>query len=414
MSASSASAPAAEPALETPSAQRKRHASERAFLASRLATASKPRLGRPALAPSAAAEQTAALEARIAAEVAALRAARAARGEPEEDAEEAAAPAAAAAAAAAVTASAAPASGDAARARAAASSPAPAAAPAPAPAAIRTRAAENAALATQLAKENFEVFPVAADGHCLFRATAHQLVRARGEAVAAALAAGNERAGACPFSPSPLSLSLSLSQALLRVRSGAGGEPSEHDFRSLRRRAATYIRLHADDFAPFLPYEPSDGYPDSPEADAAAGGAGVRAAVAKYCERLERSALWGGHPELKALCCTLGVPFVVYQAEGEPWRLAPTADRMVGGGGGGGGGSGASYSAPRPPRRRGRAREEYDGGDADDADDGGGGRGATDGGVSDEAALRLSFHRHFAPGVEHYNSVVPTPRAARA
>jgi len=194
------------------------------------------------------------------------------------------------------------------------------------------------------------------------------------------------------------------------VRSGAGGEPSEHDFRSLRRRAATYIRLHADDFAPFLPYEPSDGYPDSPEADAAAGGGGVRAAVAKYCERLERSALWGGHPEIKALCCTLGVPFVVYQAEGEPWRLAPTADRMVGAGDDGG----APHALPRPPRRRGRAREEYDGGDADDGDDGGGrrGGGAADGGVSDEASLRLSFHRHFAPGVEHYNSVIP--RAARA
>ena len=89
MSAAAAVPPAA---LETPSAQRKRHASERAFLASRLATASKPRLGRPALAPGAAAEQTAALEARIAAEIASLRAARAERGEPEEEEAEEAAP----------------------------------------------------------------------------------------------------------------------------------------------------------------------------------------------------------------------------------------------------------------------------------------------------------------------------------
>ena len=142
------------------------------------------------------------------------------------------------------------------------------------------------------------------------------------------------------------------------------------------------------------------------------------AAVARYCERLAVSAAWGGHPELKALSCTLGVPIVVFQAEGEPWRVAPTADRMLGSGGGGSGsgsGSGSAWAAsslatPRSAAgQRARARDEYDGA-ADDDDGGGrGGARAFDDSVSDEAALRLSYHRHFSAG-DHYNSVVVSAR----
>lgn len=352
-SKTSESADAADPCLyEKPSEQAKRHAAERAFLASRLATAAKPRLGRPALSAAAAAQQTAALEERIARETAALRAARVARGDPEEEV--------------AVAASVAPAMLNAAKTtslspsvvvnlNATASAAAPVAPVAATPA--RLRAVETAALTAKLAPQGLEIFAVTGDGHCLFRAVAHQLSLLRGGAPAAA--------------------------------------GSDADYRSLRARAATYIRLHADDFAPYLPYEPSDGYPAAP----VPGSDAVHAAVSHYCERLATTSTWGGHPELKALSCTLGVPLLIFQAEGEPWRVAPTADRILSG-------AGSGATAPRPVRRA-RAREEYDGGDDDSA-----GGGVDDGGVSDDAALRLSFHRHFSAG-EHFNSVVPMSSAAR-
>lgn len=154
---------------------------------------------------------------------------------------------------------------------------------------------------------------------------------------------------------------------------GAGGD-SGGDYLSLRRRAATYIRLHALEFAPFLPYEPADGYPeDEPNNETK-----VKAAVDKYCQRLSSTSAWGGHPELRALASTLGVPIMVYQAEGDAWRLAPDneegeGDAMVKGGGG--------------LKRRG--------------DDG-------------EGVLRLSFHRHYYALGEHYNSVISSSSTARS
>jgi len=95
----------------------------------------------------------------------------------------------------------------------------------------------------------------------------------------------------------------------------------------------------------------------------------VRAAVARYAARLASTAQWGGHPELRALACTLGRPIVVYQAGAAPWQMAPDADAMLVAG-----------------------------------------RTGTGGGVV--APLRLSFHKFYYGLGEHYNSVVP--RAARA
>ncbi len=114
------------------------------------------------------------------------------------------------------------------------------------------------------------------------------------------------------------------------------------------------------EFAPFLPYEDEDGY------GADGTDEGVRAAVSRYCDRLVRSSCWGGHPELRALSCTVGVPIVVFQATHPPLVFRPSGAQS-------GGGAGAQL----PP-----------------------------GGVFDtEFALRLSFHRHYLTLGEHYNSV---------
>jgi len=47
--------------------------------------------------------------------------------------------------------------------------------------------------------------------------------------------------------------------------------------------AAEYIQAHGDDFGPFLPYEPDDGFDSDPAR-----------ALAKYCDRLATTSVWGG------------------------------------------------------------------------------------------------------------------------
>lgn len=153
------------------------------------------------------------------------------------------------------------------------------------------------------------------------------------------------------------------------------------DHAALRLRAAAYIRTHADEFGPFLPYDAGDAFP---EGEAAATPAAVSAAVARYCSRLEApsGAVWGGHPEIRALACTLGVPVAVYTAgAAAPLVLEPTGDeqrRGVGGAATPGGG------APLLPPAA-----------AADA----------------AATLRLSYHTRFYALGEHYNSVVPAAAA---
>lgn len=66
----------------------------------------------------------------------------------------------------------------------------------------------------------------------------------------------------------------------------ASSSASAPDAGALRRRAADYIRLHADDFAPFLPYEPGDGFPEGADPPRPA----VLRAVEHYCARLAGTA----------------------------------------------------------------------------------------------------------------------------
>lgn len=163
---------------------------------------------------------------------------------------------------------------------------------------------------------------------------------------------------------SPNCLQAVADQLAAASRASGGSGSGTLDHAALRRRAAEYIATHAADFAPFLPYEASDAYPTVAEPTPS----DVRAAVERYTTRLASTAAWGGHPELRALACTLGRPIVVYQAGAAPWQMTPDAEAMLAAGGSGGVGV-------LPP-------------------------------------LRLSFHKFFYGLGEHYNSVVP--RAAPA
>jgi len=145
-----------------------------------------------------------------------------------------------------------------------------------------------------------------------------------------------------------------VSDQLQRLAAGGSAVPAHGE---LRKRAADYIRMHAVDFAPFLPFEPADGYDGSSRTTA------VQRAVDAYCKRLAETSMWGGHPEIRALSCTVGLPIIVYQAELDPLRFTPETE---------------TFAATKRT-----AMDDYD------------------------VVLRLSFHRHYFALGEHYNSVVP-------
>lgn len=175
-----------------------------------------------------------------------------------------------------------------------------------------------------------DVRHIAADGHCLFRAVSDQL----------------------------------------KIRAGptasSAGSPAAvvPDYLALRKRAAEHIKMKWTDFHPFLPYEPADGYPES-----GAGNAAIQAAVGKYCERLANSGCWGGHPEIRALASSVGLPILVYQSDAPPMEFAPS-------------GSESALAS------RGRAAA----GDED-------------------LSLRLSYHKQYLTLGEHYNSVFRLSKA---
>ena len=187
-----------------------------------------------------------------------------------------------------------------------------------------------------------------------------------------------------PRPPPPPSLAApqAVSDQLHRLAT-VGGAPAAAvpDHTTLRARAAEHIRAHADAFAPFLPYEPADGYPEGVQPDPGA----ARRAVGRYCARLAGSSAWGGHPELRALSCTLGLPLRVFQAGAPPLELTPEHESMAGRaprGAGDGEGDDGGYAAAlrqRPSAVMGDGR----------------------------LLLQLTFHRSYYTLGEHYNSVVP-------
>ena len=168
---------------------------------------------------------------------------------------------------------------------------------------------ETLALLQQLRPQRLAIKKVPGDGSCLFRAVADQLA----------------------------------------LQSGGG---AAHSHGALRARTADFIRAYWEEFAPFLPYEPEDGFPGG-------SGASARAAVGLYCDRLAGTNMWGGHPEIRALANIVGCSIVVYREGAPPLQFHPRGEELEG-----------------------------------DA-------------AATRAVLRVSFHAHFTAQSEHYNSVVP-------
>ena len=227
------------------------------------------------------------------------------------------------------------------------------------------------ALRRQLAPLGFGMRLVPADGNCLFRVRWH--CRATHyHAPSLCLLMLYCSVCACVFVQAVADQLFLLGDGsatpAASSSSSSGGGGGGADYLPLRRRAADYILAHADAFAPFLPYEPSDGYP---EGEDAATPAATRAAVGRYCARMGgATSAWGGHPEIRALACSLGLPIELFTASGAPIEFTPEGGELRGG-------------------AAGEGRRQW----------------------PDSARLRLSFHRYYYALGEHYNSVCAVGRA---
>jgi OTU domain-containing protein 6 len=110
------------------------------------------------------------------------------------------------------------------------------------------RKKECEAISRKLVEVNRRIKDVAADGHCLYRAVADQ---------------------------------------------------SGTTYTSIRETCATFMEVHADDFAPFIEDE----------------------SFGDHCAKVRSSAEWGGQPELLALARALQRPIVVYSRDAAPLRM---------------------------------------------------------------------------------------------
>ena len=141
---------------------------------------------------------------------------------------------------------------------------------------------EMALIEAKLATLSLAVKPVAADGHCLYRAVLDQLG-----------ATGHARAGDYP--------------------AGEAGVVK------LRGDVARFMRARAGTFVPFLALAEGDTFE-------------------RYCARVADTADWGGQPELLALAQLLRTPIEVHKADAPVLLMGE--DEGGGSGGGGGGGDG--------------------------------------------------------------------------
>jgi OTU domain-containing protein 6 len=73
----------------------------------------------------------------------------------------------------------------------------------------------------------------------------------------------------------------------------------KHDFISLRLLAGEYLKVHAEEFAPFLGLSPSDSEYE------------------EYCRKVISvgDAEWGGQLEIKALCSCLNRTMLIFSAD---------------------------------------------------------------------------------------------------
>lgn len=118
------------------------------------------------------------------------------------------------------------------------------------------KAVELDAIEGQLKPSNLRIHPVAADGHCLYSAIAHQM----------------------------------------NVHDIPSAVPASVE--GLRNAAADHLLQHRGEFMPFI---------DSVNGD--------DAAFERYCEQLRNTAVWGGQIELSVLATVLNTPIEVYAAD---------------------------------------------------------------------------------------------------
>lgn len=128
---------------------------------------------------------------------------------------------------------------------------------------VSERQIETDLILSKLQHLQLTIKDIPSDGHCMYHAVADQLKR-RGVALAT----------------------------------------EEPAFKHLRRLTSAYMRVHADDFLPFLPLEEEDGK-------------SLQELFEEYCDRVTNTSDWGGQLELRALACTLAMPIEVYSAESD-------------------------------------------------------------------------------------------------
>jgi OTU domain-containing protein 6 len=225
------------------------------------------------------------------------------------------------------------------------------------------RGNEDRALESLLYDLGLGLVPIPADGHCLFRAVAEQLVRLKRQdekLAAAAGGGGGGSAGEVGEVTARLAGVAVTGKAPQRGGLASGffsHSTTEGTVTAVRGACADEISRSYDEISAFLMDE--DGHIPSKE---------------DYCNRLRNTAHWGGEPELKALSDTFRVPIVVYSV-GSPARVIGEQYCPEG------------VSLENGAKATGAAGE--------------------DGVMLMDGVIRLTYHRHaFALGA-HYNAVVP-------
>ncbi|KAJ7063259.1 hypothetical protein C8F01DRAFT_1132228 [Mycena amicta] len=94
--------------------------------------------------------------------------------------------------------------------------------------------------------------------------------------------------------------------------------PAQATYAMTRASAAAFMYSHPDDFLPFLPSAADDGTMSPREFD-------------EYCGSMRDTAVWGGEPEILALCRAYNVPIHVIQGGRPPIVVHnPSAHEQVG------------------------------------------------------------------------------------
>ena len=158
------------------------------------------------------------------------------------------------------------------------------------------REQESRRIEAVLARHALRVAEVRPDGHCLFRAVAHQLHTS------------------CPGSMAD-GLRVPDPQVADKLREWPDDADADERVWILRDVAAEYMRQHRNDFMPFVAYEEHGIEADASE----------ERAFETYCARMGSTAAWGTQLEIQALARALGVPVEVY---GDPAVLTDGVLRM--------------------------------------------------------------------------------------